>query len=94
MIEMAPDPLKLEYRSVRDEGDSEVLVNLESTSVPNVRSAIRVPFFIPREQAYYWTHEWQEGIHRSMADLQAGNYTDFSPDDPGGITRRFLDEAD
>lgn len=94
MIELAREPLKLEYRSARAEGHSEVSVNLESTSVPDVRSPYRVPFFIPREQAYYWTREWQEGVQRSMADLEAGNYTDFSPDDPGGITRRFLGETD
>jgi hypothetical protein len=52
----------------------------------------RVPLFIPREQAYYWTREWQEGIRRSMADLEAGNYTDYSPDVPGAIMRRFVGE--
>lgn len=94
MIELAPEPLKLEFRSVRDQGRSEVSVNLESTSVPDAQAPYRVPFFIPREQAYYWTREWQKGIQRSMADLEAGNYTDFSPDEPGSITRRFLDETD
>lgn len=54
----------------------------------------RVPLFIPRDQTYYWTREWQEGIRRSMTDLKAGNYTDYSPDDPGAITRRFAGEED
>jgi hypothetical protein len=94
MIEMAPEPLKLNVRSASDKGDTEVSVNPESTSVPDAHSPYRVPFFIPREQAYYWTREWREGIQRSMADLEAGNYTDFSPDDPGSITRRFLGETD
>ena len=94
MIEFAPTPLRLEPKSVKDKGESEVSVSLESTSVPELRSPYRVPFFIPREQAYYWTREWQEGIRRSMADLEAGNYTDFGPDNPGAITRRFVGETD
>jgi len=94
MIELAREPLTLDFRSIRDEGDTKVSVSLESTSVPSVHSPYRVPFFIPRGQAYYWTREWQEGIRRSMADLEAGNYTDFSPDDAGSITRRFLGETD
>jgi hypothetical protein len=93
MIELAREPLKLELRSAKEEGRSEVSVSLESTSVPDMRSPYRVPFFIPSEQAYYWTREWQEGVRRSMADLEAGNYTDFIPDDPGAITRRFLGET-
>jgi len=94
MIEQTEKPLKLDVRTLRDKGDSEVSVYLKSTSVPDVHSPYRVPFLIPREQAYYWTREWQEGIQKSMADLEAGNYTDFGPDDPGSITRRFLGEAD
>lgn len=54
----------------------------------------RIPLFIPRDQAYYWSWEWQQGIRRSMADLEAGNYTDYSPDDSGAITRRFVGEED
>jgi hypothetical protein len=54
----------------------------------------RVPLFIPREQAYYWTPEWQEGIRRSMADLEAGNYTDFDSDAPNAITRRFVGDEE
>lgn len=50
----------------------------------------RVPLFMPRDEAYYWTREWQEGIRRSMADLEAGNYTDFDSDDPDAFMRRFL----
>jgi hypothetical protein len=83
MIELAPEPLKLDLRSGSDQGDAEISVNLDSTSVSVAHSQYRIPFFIPHEQAYYWTHEWQQGIQRSMADLEAGNYTDFSPDDPG-----------
>ena len=54
----------------------------------------RMPLFIPRDQAYYWTREWQEGIRRSMADLESGNYVDFDSDDPDAITRRFVGEED
>lgn len=60
-------------------------------SAPSPR---RVPLFISRDEAYYWTREWQEGIRRSMADLEAGDYTDFDSDDPDAITRRFVGDED
>jgi hypothetical protein len=31
-----------------------------------------VPFFIPREQAYYWTSEWQEDEAKALEELERG----------------------
>ncbi len=94
MTELVSRRLRLEPDAAKDKGTQEVAINPESTSVPASKPPYRVPFFIFREQAYYWTREWQEGIRRSMADLEAGNYTDYGPDDPGAITRRFVGEED
>ena len=74
--------MKLDFRSDSDQGDEEIPVKLDSTSVPVAHSPYHVLFSIPREQASYWTYEWQHGIQRSMVDLEAGNHTDFNPDDP------------
>lgn len=38
------------------------------------------PFFVPREQSYYWTPEWQKGIRESMAAYEAGDYIEFNGD--------------
>jgi len=29
----------------------------------------RMPAFVPRDQLYYWTYRWQEGIRQSRAEL-------------------------
>ncbi len=71
----------------------DVRTAFDSLSTVSIDLPRRVPFFIPRAQAYYWTYRWQEGVRRSMADLEAGNYTDFGPDEPGAIMRRFVGEA-
>ena len=36
------------------------------------------PRWIPRDQLYYWTPEWQEGEKQTDEDLAAGNYKDFA----------------
>ncbi len=77
-------------------GDEELRIDPNSQSwrfVPR-RFPRHIPLFIPGGQAYYWSREWQQGIRRSMTDLEAGNYTDYSPDEPGTITRRFVGEED
>lgn len=72
-------------------GDSEdVRVGIGASNTIPAHLPRRVPFFIPRDEAYYWTHEWQEGVRRSMADLVAGRCTDFDPDDSGAFMRRFV----
>lgn len=91
------DSLTVNPNAERAESSPDEVNITSSTGASNFvpeRLPRRVPLFIPRDQAYYWTRGWQEGIRRSIADLEAGNYTDYSPDDPGAIMRRFVDEED
>lgn len=82
MMELAPKPLRLEPSTAKDEGAVEVAVNPESTSFPTPRSPYRVPFFIPRDQAYYWTREWQEGEAEADEELRRGEAWIFdNPED-------------
>jgi hypothetical protein len=38
----------------------------------------RVPLFIPRDQAYYWTREWQEGEAEADEEIRRGELRRFS----------------
>lgn len=63
-----------------------------TTNIP--QHLIHQPFFIPADQAYYWSREWQEGEAEADADLKAGEYVEFDdPDDPDAVVRWF-DEPD
>ncbi len=50
-----------------------------------------VPLLIEKDQAYYWSYKWQEGIHATNADLEAGEYVRFDSDDPTDVARWLLD---
>lgn len=58
------------------------------------RLPMYMPLFISREQAYYWSFEWQRDIRESMAALEAGDYEDFDSDDPNDVVRWLLNEED
>jgi hypothetical protein len=45
----------------------------------------RVPLFITRSQAYYWTREWQEGEAEADEELRRGEARTF--DAPGEALR-------
>lgn len=81
--ESSPD----EIRIASDSGSSSFVLK---------RIPRRVPLFIPREQAYYWSREWQESIRESHKELEAGEYVDFDdPNDPDAVVRWLLsDEGD
>ena len=89
---MTVDPNVSGAQSSEDE--LRVDLNSRSWSFVSIRHPRRVPLFIPRDETYYWTREWQESIRRSMADLEAGNYTDFDSDEPKAFLRRFLGDED
>jgi hypothetical protein len=42
----------------------------------------RPPLFVPRDQLYYWTREWQEGEAEALHELQEGEFRSF----PDGTT--------
>jgi hypothetical protein len=53
-----------------------------------------MPLFIPSEQAYYWTFEWQKDIRESMGALEDGDYVNFDSGDPNDVARWFLSGRD
>jgi hypothetical protein len=48
------------------------------TSASPEDAGLRVPLFIPKNQAYYWTSEWQAGEAEAMADLTSGRVHRFT----------------
>ncbi len=88
MIERAPKPLRLEPSTAKDKGIAEVAVNPESTSFPTPRPPYSVPFFVPRDQVYYWTREWQEGEAEADEEIRHGELRRFSDIDEA---MRWLD---
>lgn len=59
---------------------------------PNRRRAT-MPFFMTREQEYYWHRSWQADERESLAEREAGEVFRFDSDDPNDAAR-FLDEGD
>ncbi len=73
-------------------GDNvDVRVDLEVSSATSMRLPHRVPFFIPRNQVYYWSREWQESVRESLAAYEADDYVEFDSDDVDDVVRRFSD---
>lgn len=91
MMELAPEPLRLELSTAKDKGAKEVRINPESTSFPAPRSTYRVPFFILRDQAYYWTREWQEGEAEADEEIRRGELQRFGSFEEA---LRWLDDAE
>lgn len=94
---MKIDPNMILMRSSEDEVKARVGVTQDAQSwgfVAN-RPTRRVPLFIPRDQAYYWSKEWQDSVHSTYAELEAGEYVDFDdPNDPDAVVRWLLSDED
>jgi hypothetical protein len=50
----------------------------------------RVPLFIPADQAYFWSSQWQRDEAESLVDLRAGRARTF--DDPQDAIRHLLSD--
>jgi hypothetical protein len=50
----------------------------------------RVPLFIPADQVYYWSNQWQRDEADSLADLKAGRVKAFA--DPKDAIRHLLSD--
>ena len=50
----------------------------------------RLPMFIPADQVYYWSAQWQRDEAESLADLKAGRARTF--DDPQDAIRHLLSD--
>lgn len=51
----------------------------------------RVPLFVPADQVYYWSSEWQRGEAETRANLKAGNSKTF--DSPLDAIRHLLSDC-
>lgn len=47
------------------------------TSFTSEGTRRRAPTFIPRDQAYFWTQEWQDGEAEALREIEAGNVRHF-----------------
>jgi hypothetical protein len=56
----------------------------------------KVPLFIPADEAYYWSSQWQRDVRNSMEALREGEFEEFNSDDPTDAARWLLsvDEDD
>lgn len=66
--------------------------NFQSWTLVPKRRPRRVPLFMPRGQAYYWSHEWQEG--EAEADVEIGRGEARTFNDPGAAMRWLDDPED
>ena len=57
-----------------------------------VRTGTQPPIFVPRNQLYYWTRDWQEGESMALRELESGEFRTF-PDGSSAV-RWLLDEDD
>lgn len=58
----------------------------------NVAAPARVPLSMPADQRYFWLHPWQRGERESLADLESGQFRDFTGDDPTDVVRWLLSD--
>lgn len=49
-----------------------------------------VPLFIPADQVYYWSSQWQRDEAASLADLKAGHARTFN--DPADAVRDLFSD--
>lgn len=49
-----------------------------------------VPFLIGKDEVYYWSSQWQEGVHEATAALMEGHYEKFDSDDPADAAKWLL----
>lgn len=85
------DTLLYDPKSLSGRGNLELDTSSDSASVPEEARDRRVPLFIPREQVYFWTAEWQKGEAEADAELRRGEARSF--DDPEEALR-WLDEPE
>lgn len=69
-----------------------IVSDSDSSNFVSGRLPRRVPLFIPRGQAYYWTREWQEDEARALEELERGEGVLFH--DPTEAARWLLSPED
>jgi hypothetical protein len=71
--------------AISGQANFEPEIAANSTSVPSDGERYSIPFFILRDQAYYWSHDWQRGEAEADAELRRGEARAF--DDPEDALR-------
>jgi hypothetical protein len=67
--------------------------SVEGSSMEFVGSLIRspsIPPFIPADQAYFWSAQWQDDEREALAEIAAGNTQSFA--DPSAAIRYLLSD--
>ena len=84
---MTEDTITLRADTPTGEGETRTHVRADSpsqSSTPEPRPR-RVPLFVPRREAYYWTREWQDDEAEALKELERGEGRVF--DDPKEAVR-------
>ena len=74
----------------RSAGASPALAPARVATNQHLGAVRRVPMFIPADQAYYWSAQWQRDEAESLANLKAGNARTF--EDPMDAIRHLLSD--
>jgi hypothetical protein len=69
-------------------------VMIPEGAVSNGRRYPRPPLMIDRDEAYYWTAEWQDGVRDALQALVAGEYRRFDSDDALDLARWLLEDSE
>ncbi len=77
--------------SKSSEDKMNVAPNSEAWNFVSKHLARRVPLFVSRDQAYYWTREWQEGEAEADEEIRRGELRRFSDIDEA---MRWLDSPE
>ncbi len=59
-----------------------------------LRGRPKPPLMIDREEAYYWTTGWQDGVRDALAALVAGKFHRFDSEDPLDLAHWLLDDSE
>jgi hypothetical protein len=51
---------------------------IDAASTSETQGRLRAPLFVPRQQTYYWTREWQEAEARAVREIAAGQLRRFA----------------
>ena len=71
---MTEKPLILSADEPTGQGDTRTAVRADSPSQSSAPEPMprRVPLFVPRSEAYYWTREWQRDEAEALKELERG----------------------
>jgi hypothetical protein len=75
------------------QGAASVAVSSLPTAAAGAPEAHRVPIFIPRDQAYYWTPTWQASEAIALGEIASGDVRYFESGDAAAAWLLSDDDA-